>query len=413
MFRIFLSVIAIFCMVQCKSQVKVKRDSIDLQQREAARVEMSNRLKIQMAPIKVGAERTHLYLPILNGKKVGVVTNQTGMIGKTHLVDSLLSLNVNVTKILSPEHGFRGDADAGEKINSGKDELTGLPIVSLYGNHKKPTLEDLKDVDILIFDIQDVGVRFYTYISTLHYVMEACAENKIQLIVLDRPNPNGHIVDGPVLEPEFKSFVGMHTVPILHGMTIGEYAQMINGEKWLNSKLECALTVVMCENYSHSRPYELPIPPSPNLRTPNAIKLYASLCLLEPTKVSIGRGTEFPFEVYGSPKFPDSLFSFTPISSYGSKNPKLKDIQCYGFDLRNDTQKFENFNLSYLISISNYLKNQSDWIEDASFFDKLAGTRELRKQLAENKSETEIRLSWKPKLDNYKNMRKQYLLYSE
>jgi len=260
----------------------------------------------------LGIDRLHLFLDSLNGKKIAVVGNQTSMVGKQHLVDTLLALKLNVIKVFAPEHGFRGDIDAGEKVHTVTDEKTGLPIISLYGTNKKPQKEQLEDVDIVIYDIQDVGVRFYTYISTLHYVMEACAENGKQLVVLDRPNPNGHYVDGPVREPEFRSFIGMHPVPIVYGMTIGEYAMMINGEGWLDDKMKCKLWVIPCRNYTHKSRYVLPVPPSPNLRSELSITLYPSLCLFEATTVSVGRGTSQPFEVFGHPKFPIGNFSFVP-----------------------------------------------------------------------------------------------------
>jgi uncharacterized protein YbbC (DUF1343 family) len=269
----------------------------------------------------VGAERMNLYLDSLVGKRVAIVGNQTSMVGTTHLVDTLLSLGICVQKVFAPEHGFRGHADAGEKVSSSIDAKTGIPLISLYGKNKKPYPEQLADVDVVIYDIQDVGVRFYTYISTLHYVMEACAEENKQLIVLDRPNPNGHYIDGPIREDAHKSFVGMHPVPIVYGMTIGEYGMMVNGERWLDNELECNLWIVPCKYYTHKSNYVLPIPPSPNLRSEVAIALYPSLCLFEATSISVGRGTDTPFEIYGHPKLPATGFAFTPVSSYGAKSP--------------------------------------------------------------------------------------------
>ncbi|MBD3725074.1 MAG: DUF1343 domain-containing protein, partial [Flavobacteriaceae bacterium] len=284
--------------------------------------------------IILGADNSVKYLPILKNKKVGVVTNQTGILSNgTHLVDFLLKQKVNATKIFAPEHGFRGTADAGEHVANGKDSKTGLPIISLYGNNKKPKLEQLAGIDVMIFDIQDVGARFYTYISTLHYVMEACAEQNIPLLVLDRPNPNIDIVDGPILEEEFKSFVGMHKIPVLHGMTIGEYAKMINGEKWLTNGIQCKLTVIPCENYTRNMSYSLPVKPSPNLPNDQAINLYASLCFFEGTNVSVGRGTNKQFQIYGSPFLPLQKFSFIPKPNEGAKDPLYNGKECFGENL--------------------------------------------------------------------------------
>ena len=362
--------------------------------------------------IKTGAEQTDRYLSELQEKNVGIITNQSGIIGKTHIVDSLLSSGIKIIRIFSPEHGFRGDADAGEHIKSGNDAKTGINVVSLYGSNKKPTKKQLENIDIMIFDLQDVGVRFYTYISTMHYVMEACAENNIPLIILDRPNPNGHIVDGPVLDTNFRSFVGMHPVPVLHGMTVGEYARMINGEKWLKNGIHCELTVIACENYNHNMKYKLPVAPSPNLRNSNAIALYPHLCFFEATKVSVGRGTDFPFEVFGSPDFPDSLFNFKPVGGYGSKHPKYENVVCYGYDLRSEvTPNFESLNLDYLIKASTLYKNKAEWIESASFFDKLAGGDQLRIQLKNGLSESEIRNSWQADLIKFNKIRTAYLIY--
>lgn len=378
--------------------------------------------------IIIGNERTSLYLPKLKGKKVGLVGNQTSVIGKTHLVDSLLTLKVDMVAVYSPEHGFRGDADAGETIKNGKDAKTGLPIYSLYGNNKKPTKEQLNGVEIMLFDLQDVGVRFYTYISTLHYVMEACAENNIPLILLDKPNPNAHYIDGPILEEKWKSFVGMHPVPIVYGMTIGEYGQMINGEHWLANGVQCDLTVVPCESYTHKIPYSLPIAPSPNLRTDAAIYLYPSLCLFEGTSVSVGRGTDKPFEVYGHPNFPNVDFEvyshiepsprpnypFTPVSGFGAKDPLWKDKQCNGYLLNAKPTSIFNyhFKLEYLINAHYWLKKAGvPFITSANFFDKLAGTSTLREQILAGKAEYEIRAGWEKGLKEFESVRKKYLLY--
>src|SRR5690554_2004180 len=341
--------------------------------------------------IHTGAQQTDKYLPLLTDKKVGVLTNQTGVIefiataGKgenelkqvnffinVSIIDYLIKSKINVQKIYAPEHGFRGTADAGELIKDGKDAKTGLPIYSLYGNNKKPTKEQLAGIDVMLFDLQDVGVRFYTYISTLHYVMEACAENGISVIVLDKPNPNAHYIDGPILEGKWQSFVGMHPVPIVYGMTIGEYARMINGEKWLKDGIQCDLTVIVCENYTHQTPYELPIAPSPNLRTAAAIYLYPSLCLFEGTSVSVGRGTKTPFELYGHPNFPKTVFSFTPVSSYGAKDPLWKDKLCNGYLLSNDSSDLfqHHFQLKYLLQAQQLLaKANVPFITSANFFD--------------------------------------------
>lgn len=364
----------------------------------------------QLLPVSVGAEQTAEYLPMLTGKKVGVVGNQSSLIGQTHLVDSLLSLDVDVTKVFSPEHGFRGDADAGEHVSSEKDQRTGLPIVSLYGKNKKPTQAQLSGLDIVVFDIQDVGVRFYTYISTLHYVMEACAEANIPVIVLDRPNPNGHYVDGPILDMKYKSFVGMHPVPIVYGMTIGEYGKMINGENWLENKLKCDLTVIGCKNYDHDTPYSLPVPPSPNLRSDVSIQLYPSLCILEATTVTVGRGTDGPFERYGHPDFPKMDFEFTPKSGAGSKNPKHKNVKCYGYDLGEDDFRATEFDLTFLLNANKLLKGKT-FIDRSSMFNLLSGNDELAQQLKNGKSETEIRASWEDELDTFKLTRKKYLIY--
>ena len=291
--------------------------------------------KLSSQEMKTGADNYVTYLPLLENKKIGIVTNQSGILSDgTHLVDFLLSKKINVRKIFAPEHGFRGTSDAGETIKNDKDVTTGLPIISLYGTNKKPKAEQLKDIDILIFDLQDVGARFYTYISSLHYIMEACAENKIPVIVLDRPNPNGNIVDGPILEKENQSFVGMHTIPVLHGMTIGEYAQMINGEKWLKEGIQCSLQIIPCLNYNKSLPYDLPVKPSPNLPNAQAINLYASLCFFEGTNVSVGRGTSTQFQIYGSPYLPKNNYSFTPKPNEGAKDPLYNGVVCYGEDLK-------------------------------------------------------------------------------
>lgn len=365
--------------------------------------------QIKQQPIKTGAQVLSTKLDLLKNKRVGILTNQTGIIdNQTHLVDFLLDNNINLTKIYAPEHGFRGTADAGELIKDGKDTKTGLPIISLYGNNKKPKPEQLQNIDVLVFDLQDVGARFYTYISSLHYVMEACAEQNIPVIVLDRPNPNGNIIDGPILEPEHTSFVGMHPIPILHGMTIGEYAQMINGEGWLKNKIKANLTVVPCENYNHKLTYNLPVKPSPNLPNAQAINLYASLCFFEGTNVSVGRGTETQFQVYGSPFITDLPYTFTPKPNFGAKDPMHNGKRCIGENLTNEP-KLNQLELKYLISAYNHTTDKTTFFN--SFFTKLAGTKKLQQQIEKGMSESEIRASWELGLDQFKKTRTRYLLY--
>jgi len=366
--------------------------------------------------IKVGAERTALYFPLLKDKYIAVVANQTSKLGNTHLVDTLFNSGMKLIKIFCPEHGFRGKAGAGEFVNDNVDLKTGLPIFSLYGKNRKPRASDLKEIQVIIFDIQDVGARFYTYISTLHYVMEACAENNIELIVLDRPNPNGFYVDGPVLDMRYKSFVGMHPVPLVHGLTIGEYAQMINGEKWLAGKVQCKLKVVPIENYNHKMLYKLPVKPSPNLSTMSAIYLYPSLCLFEGTIVSVGRGTEKPFQIFGHPDLLIGDYKFKPRSIPGvSANPKLEGKLCTGFDLTEFSDgyfpNYKKIYLFWLIETYKELKDKPDFFNN--FFDKLAGNSTLRKQILNGLSEEEIRKSWQPDLIKFKKIRKKYLLYPD
>jgi uncharacterized protein YbbC (DUF1343 family) len=364
-------------------------------------------------PIITGAERSDFYLPLLKDKKVGIVTNQTGIIRGSNnatvsIVDHLISNKIAVHKIFAPEHGFRGTADAGEHIVDGKDTKTGLPIISLYGNNKKPKPEQLAGIDVMVFDLQDVGARFYTYISSLHYIMEACAEKNIPLFVMDRPNPNGAIVDGPMLEKEYTSFVGMHPIPLLHGMTIGEYARMINGEKWLKNGVQCDFKVIHCLNYKRDMPYELPVKPSPNLPNAQAVNLYASLCLFEGTNVSVGRGTEKQFQIYGSPFLPKSDFSFTPIPNFGAKEPVYKDQLCYGEDLT-QIEKVKQLELKWLLKAYNSTSDKSKFFNE--FFTKLAGTKKLQQQIESGVSENEIRKSWEKGLQDFKKMREKYLIY--
>lgn len=362
-----------------------------------------------------GAYSTNEYLPLLNGKKAGIVANNTSLINHTHLVDTLIALKVDIIKIFGPEHGFRGDAPDGKLINTSKDAKTGLEVISLYGNHKKPTKADLQNLDILVFDIQDVGTRFYTYISTLVYVMEACAENHVPLIVLDRPNPNGYYVDGPVLEPEYKSFVGINPVPIVYGMTIGEYAKMVNGEKWLSGGIQCNLNIIKCNNYKHNSRYRLPIRPSPNLQDMKAIYLYPSLCLFEGTVVSVGRGTEMPFRIYGHPKLTTGSYSFKPKPIKGvSEDPPLNGQICYGKDISKVADAIKNkgkLELGPIIETYKTLNSQTEFFNN--YFDKLAGNSSLREQIKEGIPESEIRKSWQPGIDVFKKIRKKYLLYPD
>ncbi len=361
------------------------------------------------AGVITGAEQLNLLLPIIGSQRIGIVVNHTSLVGKTHLADTLKRRGVNLIKIFAPEHGFRGTADAGEEIKDGLDTKTGLPVVSLYGNNKKPTPEQLRDIDLIIFDIQDVGVRFYTYISTLHYVMEVCAESNKKLIVLDRPNPNGHYVDGPIMEKQHMSFVGMHPLPIVHGLTIGELANMINGEAWLGDNKKCNLEVITVKNWKHSEAYSVPVKPSPNLPNDQAIKLYPSICLFEGTVISLGRGTQMPFQVIGHPDLKNMPFQFTPISIDGmSKNPPLENKLCYGLDLREVNVK-PQFDLSYLISFYRAFPDKDKFFN--SYFEKLAGTAALRNQVRQGMSEDQIRESWREDLEKYNVIRKKYLLY--
>lgn len=365
--------------------------------------------------IITGAECMDEYIPLIKGKRIGMVVNHTSTIGnkQKHLVDALLDQHINIIKVFAPEHGFRGNADAGEKVNDAKDSSTGLPIISLYGKNKKPTPEQLHDIDILIFDIQDVGARFYTYISTMFYVMEACAENQKPLIVLDRPNPCDYI-DGPVLNPAFKSFVGILPIPLMHGCTVGELAQMINGEKWLTSQNpHCDLKIITVKGWNHKQSYSLPIKPSPNLPNDQSIKLYPSLCLFEATSISIGRGTTFPFQVIGAPDKKYGSFTFTPTSLPGfDKSPIHKDQICYGEDLRN-TNNVNGFTLYYFLEFYKKSGYDASFFTRSRWFDLLMGTDQTRKAILKGKTENEIRKTWQIDLKKYKEMRKKYLLYSE
>ncbi|MDR0803203.1 DUF1343 domain-containing protein [Fluviicola sp.] len=366
----------------------------------------------KLPDLQLGNSRMDLYLDSLRGKRVAVVANQSSALGGKHLVDTLLALGIRIQKVFAPEHGFRGTADAGEKIWSHQDPVTGLPIVSLYGSNKKPRADQLWDVDIVLFDIQDVGVRFYTYISTLHYVMEACAENGKPLIVLDRPNPNAHYVDGPVLEKDQTSFIGMHPVPVVYGMTIGEYALMINGEFWLQNNVTCQMYIVPCKNYTHKTKFEIAIPPSPNLRTDLAINLYPSLCFFEATTVSVGRGTERPFEMYGHPNFRKTGFTFVPMPTTGARDPLWQNHTCNGYDLRaSQNKRMYEINLSWLINARDQLGDSIEFINQRNFFDRLAGTSALRLQLKSGMGAKEIKETWKPGIQAFLKTRQKYLIY--
>ncbi len=373
------------------------------------------RLSANDAPLRVGAERMDLVLPLLRDKKVGLIVNHTSVVGTTHLVDTLLALGIELVRIFAPEHGFRGTADAGEPLEDGLDARTGLPVISLYGKKKKPTSEDLAGLDLLVYDIQDVGARFYTYISTMSLAMEACAEQGIPFAVLDRPNPNGHYVDGPVLDTAFRSFVGMHPVPVVYGMTPGEYARMVNGEGWLGRGLRCSLSVIPCSGYTHQTPYELPVPPSPNLPNMRAVYLYPSLCFFEPTVVSVGRGTDKQFQVIGAPDAPIGTYSFVPRARPGARHPKHEGQRCRGFDLSSlppeAVRQRARIDLGWLIRFYEAWPDKASFFLSEKGFDRLAGTDRLRAQLASGLSEAQIRASWQNELERFLAIRSRYLLY--
>ncbi len=371
-------------------------------------------VNISNLELKVGAEQMDKLLPMLRNKRVALVVNHTSLVGKkgTHLLDSLLTCGITVKKVFAPEHGFRGNADAGEIVKDGKDSKTGIPIISLYGNNKKPTAQQMADVDIVLFDIQDVGARFYTYISTMHYVMEACAETGKKLIIADRPNPCDYI-DGPVMKSSLRSFVGMDLIPLLHGCTVGELARMINGEGWLEGKKKCLLTVIKIKNWKHKQPYSLPMKPSPNLFNDLSVSLYASLCPFEATNISVGRGTYFPFQVLGAPDKKYGEFTFTPKSLPGfDKNPMHKDELCYGVDLRKISNP-RGFTLRYLLNFYKKSGQGADFFIRPRWFDQLMGDTSVRKSIIQGKTEAEIKADWKPGLVKYKKMRAKYLLYTE
>ncbi len=380
------------------------------------------------------AERMNVYLPLLKGKAVAVFANQTSMVNNTHLVDTLIKSGINVVKIFGPEHGFRGDADAGEHVGDATDKKTGLPVVSLYGNHKKPTPEDFKGVDVLIFDIQDVGVRFYTYIGSLQYYLEAALENHKPLLILDRPNPNGFYVDGPILDMNFKSFIGMQPVPIVYGMTIGEYALMLTGENWLSAQANAInaynvkteptadtpfhVLVIKCKNYDHKSKYILPVMPSPNLKSMQSIYLYPSTCFVEGTVMSEGRGTDKPFQVFGHPTLPNNLYSFTPAPNAGAKNSKCFYQKCYGWNLSGTNEDIlaqldNKIQLKYLINAYKLFPGKDTFFLKNNFINKLAGNDTFQHQIKGGKSEAEIRQSWEPGLITFKAIRKKYLLYED
>jgi len=369
-------------------------------------------IDISAQNIKLGVDRLDILLPKIKDKKVALVVNQTSLqSNSTHLLDALLSEKINIVKIFAPEHGFRGDADAGETIVDGKDSKTGIAVISLYGKNYKPTATQLNDIDIVLFDIQDVGTRFYTYISTMHYVMEACAENNKQCIVTDRPNPNDFI-DGPVLNLKYRSFVGMHPIPVVHGLTVGELAQMINGEGWLKNNVKCDLLVIPMEGWQHGQPYILPVKPSPNLPNSQSIGLYPSLCFFEATNVSVGRGTDFPFQVIGAPSKKYGQFSFTPRSTPGAKNPLNLNKTCYGKDLREYETK-KKIELHFLIDFYKKSGQGAAFFTNPKFMDLLAGTSTLRTQIINGYSEDRIRKSWEKDINVYKTIRERYLLYTE
>lgn len=410
--RVFPIIIGlVFTLISCGS--KSKEDSLITNEATLANSTLNNDIEPSLI---IGAHRIDHYLPLLNGKRVGIVANQTSVIAKKsksiHLIDFLNAENsVEVVKVFAPEHGFRGKADAGEVVKDGVDIKTGIPIVSLYGKNKKPTSEQLDGIDILLFDIQDVGARFYTYISSLHYVMEACAEADIPVMVFDRPNPNGHYIDGPILELEHQSFVGMHPIPVVHGMTIAEYAQMINGEGWLKNGISCELTVIEMLNYDRNDHYNLPIKPSPNLPNDQAINLYPSLCFFEGTNVNAGRGTSKQFQIYGSPYLDKTVYDFKyiPMPNEGAKYPKHDNVLCYGEDL-SEREHLGQIDLSYLIRAYKNSIDQPKFFND--FFTKLAGTKQLREQIEKGMSEVEIRNSWAEGLANFNKTRAAYLLYN-
>lgn len=377
--------------------------------------QMSFGQKIEKNCFKNGADRPELYLPLLQNKTIAIVTNQTGLLqDQSFLVDFLVKNKVKIKTIFAPEHGFRGDADAGEHVKNGVDTKTGIPIISLYGDNKKPKPEQLKGIDLILFDIQDVGVRFYTYISTLTYVMEAGAENKVEIIVLDRPNPHDGYIDGPVLKNQWKSFIGMHQIPVVYGLTIGEYGKMVNGEKWLKNGIQAKYTVIPMMNYHKKQRYGVSDKPSPNLPNDRAINLYPSLCFFEGTQVSVGRGTDLPFQIYGSPWTKNLPYQFTPKPNFGAKDPFLNGKLCYGENLSEKNLDLRELNIDWLLNAyKNYKNPTQDFFLKNLFFDKLAGSDELRKQIIAGKSAQEIKNSWKNDLENFQKIRAKYIVYKD
>ena len=406
--RYIFSIALLFCafLTQCNAQIVTTDNDTQSENPSSQRIAFVDKAHYVSAALQLDD-----YLPLVEGKKVGIVGNQTSIVGETHLVDTLLSLGVDIKKIYMPEHGFRGTADAGAKVNSGKDEKTGIPIVSLYGKNKKPTPEMLQGIDVILFDLQDVGVRFYTYISTMSYVMEAAAENHIPVIVLDRPNPNGFYVDGPVLKTENQSFVGMHQVPVVYGMTIGEYAKMVNGEGWLKNGVNCDLIVIPIKNYNRDAIYELPVKPSPNLPNWESVYLYPTLCFFEGSIVSIGRGTETPFQVYGHPDMRGS-YTFTPQSTTGASKPLLEGQRCRGENLVEFAHDYEHnadlLQLEWIIETYQQLKDKGFF---TNYFRLLSGDKQLQRDIENGKSADEIRDSWENDLEGFKVVRAKYLLY--
>ncbi|KQR70561.1 exo-beta-N-acetylmuramidase NamZ domain-containing protein [Pedobacter sp. Leaf176] len=416
------SLISLIAISACGQTPKSSEQEIGSKTSANHKTLIKDNLKLPVS-IKTGAEQTEKYLSLLKGKRVGMVVNPTSIIGNATSVDSLLKRGVTIQKIFGPEHGFRGNASAGVKVDDDLDAKTGIKAVSLYGKHSTPTKEDLADIDIMVFDIQDVGVRFYTYINTLQHVMEACAANGKELLILDRPNPNGYLIDGPILDPQFKSGIGIQPIPMAHGLTIGEYAQMLNGEGWLKDKVKCKITIIKNANYDHGMEYTLPVKPSPNLNTQQAILLYPSTCLFEGIYLNHGRGTQFPFTVIGAPYLKGIYkFSYTPTGIKGmAETPIFKDQVCYGIDLRgydtNILRKEKKINISWLIELYKASPKKDDFFNSTLSnqtmpIERLVGVADFRKQIIGGKSEQEIRASWEPGLSAYKTMRKKYLLYN-
>lgn len=392
------------------------------QHRKKAKHKAKKVHQVNYKAFKTGAEQTEKYIPLLQNKRVGMVVNPTSIIGKSTTVDSLLKRGVNIVKIFGPEHGFRGDASAGTHVENSIDQKTGIKVISLYGKQSTPSAENLADIDVMVFDIQDVGVRFYTYINTLQHVMEACAQNNKEVMILDRPNPNGFVIDGPILDPKYKSGVGLQAIPVAHGLTVGEYAQMLNGEGWLKNGLKCKITVIKNANYDHDMPYVLPVNPSPNLNTAQSILLYPSVCLFEGIYANLGRGTQYPFTIIGAPYYKGIFeFNFKPVGIKGmAETPLFKDEVCYGIDLRNyDTsilRKKRQINIQWVMDLYKASPRKQDFFNSKLSnqimpIEKLIGVADFRQQIIDGKSEAEIRASWEPGLSQYKAMRKKYLLY--